>query len=187
MKDRAGERIDQGVLQRAQRPADHDDRQPRDRGLELKRGLQFVCEVLDDVGQLGPRHQRMRHRHGRRSNVEQNGLTGSNERRRGPANRELLLGEPGGGLFERALEARREPRDGAAADPVDLTALGEELEVAAHGHAGDAEALAELGDADEFALLDQREHLAAPPGGGECASLLRHSETLRNENHDRDR
>ena len=58
LEDVRGEWVDEGVLQRPERAAEHDDGDARNGALELERGLEAVRED-DDVPELGSRDERV--------------------------------------------------------------------------------------------------------------------------------
>ena len=79
------------------------------------------------------------------------------------------LGSPH--LLERALARPCSRGHGAAANAHHATVLGERVQVAAHRHLGDAEHLSELGDPEELALVQRREHALSPELAGHRLAL----------------
>ena len=126
-------------------------------GLELQRDVDGVGEDADLV-QILPRDERAGDRRGGRADVQDHRLATADETRRGTADVRLLgrLGSPH--LLERALARPCSRGHGPAADAHHATVPGERVEVAAHRHIGDAEHLSELGDPEELALVQRREH-----------------------------
>ena len=151
------EGLDERVLQRPQRAAEHDDGHPRDRRLELEGGLEAVRED-DHVLELGARDEGAGRGERRRADVDDHRVAVVDQVGGGAADRELLGREARQRLLERALPAEIETRHRPAPDPGDLSLLGENRQVVPGGHLRDAELARELVDPDEGPLVDQREH-----------------------------
>src|SRR5581483_4701212 len=154
-------RIDERVLKRPQRPAQHDGGDPRRRRLELERRLEAVGED-DHVVELGSGGDRTRRCSCSRADVDDHRLPVLEQGRGCLSDRDLLGREARDAVLERLLLPRRQARDRAAADAVDLPSRGERVEVSAHGHLRHAEPAAQLGDAHELPLLDLGQHALAP-------------------------
>ena len=153
---RPGEWVDERVLQRAKRAAGDDDTEPRDRWLERKRDIERVGDD-HDVVQLTSREQRRRDGRGGRSHIEHDGLAGLHERSRCDTDGTLLLGGRVRGLLERLLRrGNRRQRDRSAMDSLHDEIPGESIQVGSGGDLRDAEPVAELGDASETLLVDDR-------------------------------
>jgi hypothetical protein len=89
------------------------------------------------------------------ADVDDDRLAVGHEGRRRGGDGGLLVGLALGHLFERTLAAGAVERHRTAVDPERDLSLLEHLEVVAHGHRADAEAVGEVADADEPSLLQQ--------------------------------
>jgi hypothetical protein len=170
----AGERGDQGVLQRSQRAARDDNLQAGDRRLEQQRDRQAARDDSNVAQRVTA--EKFAGDSGRgRTHVEQDAHARLEKVGGRSGDPGLGLGRLDSRFLKRPFnQAGRVERHRAAPDAPDTALRLQRVEVAAHSHGRDAEFQAQLGHAREGTLVNEGAHAVPTLGSARLLDLIRH-------------